>query len=78
MAFVTVEVDAADVLDDLSDQELRDELDKRSAKAKGVPNPEHAADRRARLLDEIYQHFRNRCPCEALRQFIGDETGKIL
>lgn len=69
MPFVTVEVDASEVLAELSVDELREELNSRS---------ELPPERRSRLLEEIYQHFRNRCPCEALRQFIGDETGKIL
>lgn len=82
MAYVTIEVEAFEVLDDLTTAELRAELrarETKDAKNAGVGAAfEGVEARRARLLEDIYQHFRNRCPCAALREFISDETGKIL
>lgn len=76
MPCVTVHVDASEVLEEMSDEELRAELVRRNAKTAKELEQEEAY--RAALLERIYIYFRGRCPCEALREYIGEVTGKIL
>jgi hypothetical protein len=69
VSYITVEVDASEVLHELPDDELQDELDSRS---KRTSISKHD------LLEQIFRDFRGRCPSKALADYIYELTGRIL
>jgi hypothetical protein len=76
MPSLTVHVDASDVLEELSDEELQGEVGRR-AKQKAPPGSSEAQDRH--LLEQVWQTFRGRGdapPC--LREYVWRVLGKVL
>jgi NifB/MoaA-like Fe-S oxidoreductase len=66
--FVTVQVDADDVIEELDDATLKEAYEKRIGVA-STPD----------LLESIYQHFRGRSDNpECLREFMYRSLGRIL
>lgn len=76
MAYVSVEVDADDVLRDLSDTELEDELRRRAGIAEGTPIVTDI-ERIPQLLDQVCREMRGRCPA-ALSEYLYITTGRIV
>jgi hypothetical protein len=80
-AYVRVYVEAEDVLDDMSDEQLRRELERREAKKLAEKHGQKPIAREAMLhdlLEQVMREFRGRAAPEALRSYIYETTGRIL
>lgn len=76
MPYVSVHVDAEDVLEELDDEEIRAEIARREKK--GAPAGCCPIDDRA-LLERIWLHFRSSGDApECLREYIWRVLGKAL
>lgn len=74
MPYVTVHVDASETLEEMSDEALREEMERREKKAMAGCEPETEAW----LLQQIYEHFRSGGAPRCLREYIWRKLGRVL
>lgn len=76
MPYVSVHVDASEVLEDLDDEDLRKEIERREKRAAPVGS-RPIEDRE--LLEQVWLHFRERGDAPyCLREYIHRTLGKVL
>jgi len=71
MPYVTVEIDADDVLQDLDDEDLEKELLRRASKAGRGPQA-------FTPIDAVYEELRRGQIGKATRDYIYEQCGRIL
>ena len=76
MPNVSVWVDAEDVLEDLDDDELRAELERRTAKDQRAAGAPQVSEKQ--LLERAYYELRGKCESPALRDYMHLKLGRIL
>lgn len=76
MPYVSVHIDASEVLEDLDDEDIQKEMERRErVKAPGGSRPVPDAE----LLEQVWRHFRDRGdapPC--LREYVWRVLGRVI
>jgi hypothetical protein len=72
--YVHVNIDPTEVLEDMDDDQLREELTRREKK---IFNAQHVEDERY-LLEQIWLHYRGQDVPYCLREYVWRVLGKVI